>query len=132
METNHDLAATVERLAAVAGALEQALGRLSERQQEVEASVGRISATVESTLEERLAGAEARIAELVTAVSVNAAETVTNGRRTLPAGMTALLAKQGVELDSLEAGTLDAALTSLSVEQRIAVKAQLMRAGMLG
>jgi hypothetical protein len=46
--------------------------------------------------------------------------------------VTALLAKQGVTVDSMEAGAVDAALVSLSVEQRIAVKAQLMRAGLLG
>ena len=46
--------------------------------------------------------------------------------------MTNLLAKQGVTVDSLEAGALDAALVSLSVEQRIAVKSQLMRAGLAG
>ena len=54
------------------------------------------------------------------------------GRKTLPASMATLLAKQGVTVDSLEAGALDAALSSLSLEQRIAVKAQLMRSGMLG
>ncbi len=43
-----------------------------------------------------------------------------------------LLAKQGVVVESLEAGALDAALVSLSLEQRIAVKAQLMRSGLLG
>jgi hypothetical protein len=46
--------------------------------------------------------------------------------------MVNLLAKQGVTVDSIEAGALDAALVSLSLEQRIAVKAQLMRAGLLG
>jgi hypothetical protein len=43
-----------------------------------------------------------------------------------------MLGKQGLAIDSLEAGALDAALGSLSIEQRIAVKAQLMRAGVLG
>ena len=46
--------------------------------------------------------------------------------------MVNLLAKQGVALESLEAGALDAALVSLSLEQRIAVKAQLLRAGVIG
>jgi hypothetical protein len=46
--------------------------------------------------------------------------------------MVNLLAKQGVSADSIEAGALDAALSSLSMEQRFAVKAQLMRAGLLG
>ena len=99
--------------------------------------IGRISATVASTVEERLAEAEARLAatearlaELQASASMPA--TVTNGRKTLPANMASLLAKQGVAIDSLEAGALDAALTSLSIEQRIAVKAQLLRAGLMG
>jgi len=50
----------------------------------------------------------------------------------LPVAVTNLLTKQGVSAESIEAGAVDAALTSLSVEQRIAVKAQLMRAGLLG
>ena len=54
-----------------------------------------------------------------------------SGRKTLPTAMTSLLAKQGVAIESLEAGALDAALVSLSLEQRIAVKAQLLRAGLL-
>ena len=49
-----------------------------------------------------------------------------------PAAGGLLSSPQGVTVDSLEAGALDAALASLSVEQRIAVKAQLMRAGLLG
>ena len=53
-------------------------------------------------------------------------------RKTLPTSTTTLLAKQGVSVDTIEAGTLDAALASLSLEQRIAVKAQLLRAGLLG
>ena len=46
--------------------------------------------------------------------------------------MVNLLAKQGVAVESLEAGALDAALAPLSIEQRIAVKSQLMRAGLVG
>jgi hypothetical protein len=40
-----------------------------------------------------------------------------------------LVAKEGV---AVEAGALDAALRSLSLEQRIAVKSEMMRAGLLG
>jgi hypothetical protein len=65
-------------------------------------------------------------------LKASAPVTVTNGRKTLPVSMSALLAKQGVTVDSMEAGALDAALVSLSMEQRFAVKAQLMRAGLLG
>jgi phosphoserine phosphatase len=135
IEMKDELGSTVERLAAAAGLLEQAVERLAQRQNDfaldAEASIGRIVATVEgrreAELEEKLAAAEAQIAELKAAASV-----VTHGRKTLPVAMVNLLAKQGVTVDSMEAGAVDAALVSLSVEQRIAVKAQLMRAGLLG
>ena len=125
------LETTVARLSAAAGLLEQAMERLTERQQNAEATIGRISATVEAALEERLAAAEARIAELMAAAVNTVPATVTNTRKTLPAGMATMLAKQGVTVDSVEAGALDTALTSLSLEQRIAVKAQLLRSGLL-
>ncbi|MEO6910259.1 MAG: hypothetical protein ABI158_04980 [Edaphobacter sp.] len=132
IEMKDELGMTVERLAAAAGLLEQAVERLAQRQSDSEESIGRIVATVEARreaeLEEKLAAAEAEIAELRAYVS----QPVTNGRKTLPVAMVNLLAKQGVTVDSMEAGALDAALVSLSLEQRIAVKAQLMRAGLLG
>ena len=131
MENNAALEATVERLAAAASLLEQAMERLTERQQHAEATIGRISATVESALEERLAAAEAKIAELTAAATATVPAQVTNTRKTLPAGMATMLAKQGVAVDSIEAGALDTALNSLSIEQRIAVKAQLLRSGLL-
>jgi hypothetical protein len=125
------LETTVTRLSAAASLLEQAMERLTERQQNAEATIGRISATVEAALEERLAAAEARIAELMASATNTVPTTVTNTRKTLPAGMATMLAKQGVTVDSVEAGALDTALTSLSLEQRIAVKAQLLRSGLL-
>ncbi len=147
MEMKDDLGITVERLAAAASLLEQAVERLAQRQstfaEDAEASIGRLVATVdarrEQDLEEKLAAAELKIAEL----QARATPVVpASGRKTLPTAMTNLLAKQGVTLGSLdagsldagslEAGSLDAALISLSLEQRIAVKAQLIRAGLLG
>lgn len=138
------LSSTLERLAATTEMLEQAVERLfgrytfGERTATREASVGRIVATVESKreaeLEQKLAEAEAEIAELraAGAEGFSAPVAVTHGRKTLPVAMVNLLAKQGVTVDSMEAGALDAALISLSIEQRIAVKSQLMRAGLLG
>src|SRR5271163_4818549 len=134
MEFKGELEVTIERLAAAAGLLEQAVERLAQRQDafaiDAEASIGRIVATVEgrreAELEEKLAAAEAQIAELK-AAAVSVPVVVTHGRKTLPVAMVNLLAKQGVTVDSMEAGAVDAALVSLSVEQRIAVKAQLMR-----
>ena len=137
MERKDELGLTVDRLAAAASLLEQAVERLAQRQssfaEDAEASIGRIVATVESRreadLEEKLAAAELKIAELQ---ARGISSTPMAGRKTLPTAMTTLLAKQGVTVDSLEAGSLDAALVSLSLEQRIAVKSQLMRAGLLG
>lgn len=136
-----DLMEATERLEAVAEALEQAASRLVERQvalaAEAEEHVGRIVATVETAreaeLERRLAEAEARISEL----TASAAPQVV-GRKTLPVGMASMLAKQGVTLElgasgaSMEASALDGALSSLGIEQRIAVKSELRRAGLLG
>jgi hypothetical protein len=51
----------------------------------------------------------------------------------LPASTANLLAKHGMgEAGQIEQGVLDTALQSLPVEQRIAVKSQLLRAGLLG
>jgi hypothetical protein len=140
IEMKDELGNTLERLAAAAGLLEQALERLAQRQNDfaldAEASIGRIVATVEgrreAELEEKLAAAEATIAELKAAAGASVPVAVTYGRKTLPVAMVNLLAKQGVTVDSMEGGAVDAALVSLSIEQRIAVKAQLMRAGLLG
>jgi hypothetical protein len=85
----------------------------------------------ETTFEARLVAIEAKLTELQSAITANVSASVTNTRKTLPVNMATLLNKQGVAIESLEAGTLDAALTSLSVEQRIAVKAQLLRTGFI-
>ena len=130
-EMKDELSITIDRLAAAATLLEQAAERMAQREQDTEARIGRIVATVESQreaeLEAKLAAAEAKVAELQARAGAEAV-----GRKTLPASMTTLLAKQGVTLDSIEAGAIDAALSSLSIEQRIAVKSQLLRAGLLG
>ena len=123
-----DLNATLERLAAAAEALERAAARQNEVAVEAQESVARIVAETESThtreLALRLEQAEAKIASLTAAA----------GRKTLTTGTATMLAKQGVDMGavSLDAGAVDGALAHLSVEQRIAVKAELMRAGLLG
>ncbi len=117
-------ASALERLSAAVERMERLLTASTQ-------GIGPIVATVENAreieLEQRLAEAEATIAGLRAAGSVAA-----SGRKTLPVSMVSLLAKQGVAVESMEAGALDAALTSLSIEQRIAVKSELMRAGLLG
>ena len=72
MDMKDELGITVDRLTAAAGMLEQAVERLAQRQsafdENAEASIGRIVATVEARreaeLEEKLAAAELKIAEL--------------------------------------------------------------------
>jgi transposase-like protein len=118
-----------ERLEAATAQLERTLNLLEERQGSGE--VERISATVdqsrrEAELAEKLAAAERELVELRAA----AALTVFNPlRRTLPAATSEMLAKQGIGEGPVDVRTLDAALAGLSLEQRIAVKTQLLRAG---
>ncbi len=125
------LSASLERLNAVASLLERAAAQLEQRTTgEVEKIVAEVEpgfSARELELERRLAAAEQQIVEL------RAQETKgVSARKTLPATTAQLLAKQGItSLESIEAGALDAALTGLSLEQRIAVKAQLLRVGAL-
>ena len=135
-ETEMDRA--VERLAVATEMLERAMEKMAEREGsfaiDAEASIERIVATVEARrereLEQRLQAAETELSELRAKASHG--DEMQRGRKTVPAAMANLLAKQGVAVESLEAGALDAALVSLSLEQRIAVKAQLMRSGVIG
>jgi len=114
MEVRDELGMAVDRLAVAAGVLELAAEKLAGLQ--MSAAGGR-----ELELEERLRAAEATIASL---------EAGRGGRKTLSAGVS-LLAKQS-EGHAVEQGGIDAALFGLAPEQRIAIKAQLMRAGVLG
>lgn len=144
MENHDELSTTLDRLATAASRIEQLVDRLATRHAEgEEATIGRIVAQVEdrraldleqklAVVERSLAEKEQHIAELeahTAAVREPAPESA--GRKTIAATAANLLAKHGVSLDSLEAGSLDAALTGLSLEQRIAVKAKLLRAGLL-
>jgi hypothetical protein len=148
------LALTLDRLAGAASLLEQTVNRLEEQHMAMSGQVQKIVATVEQggwqgssqdssyaagseragiermgELERKLHDAVMQIAELR---AQSTAPAIT-GRKTVTAATVSLLAKQGISnLDSIEAGSLDAALTALSVEQRIAVKSQLLRAGLLG
>jgi len=125
----------VERLEAAAGLMERALGWLDERQRTLTGEVERISATVETSQREeelvvKLSAAERELAELkASAVQTGVAAALQPLRRTLPSATAEMLAKHGVGEGSVDLRTLDAALAGLSLEQRIAVKSQLRRAG---
>ena len=125
----------LERLEAAAILLEKTLHRLDETAAAATAFSGeveRISATVEAAaaareaeLSARLATMEQELAELKAAAQSSAASV----RHTLPSGTAEMLAKHGIGDGPVDVKTLDAALGGLSLEQRIAVKSQLLRAG---
>ena len=121
----------VERLEVATTLLEKTLSRLEERQGALSGEVERISATVEQSrreteLAEKLAAVERQLAEVKAAAAQSAVNPL---RRTMPAATAEMLAKHGIGEGPVDVKTLDAALSGLSLEQRIAVKTQLLRAG---
>ena len=114
MEAVEDVsvAGLAERLAAAAEALEQAAARIAGV--DLQASLERSNAR-EAELEQQLAEANSTIASMKA-----------SGRKTAGAG--SMLAKEGPGVDL---GALDAAMSCLSLAQRIAVKAGLLRSGLV-
>lgn len=134
MEPNEH--AILEQLETAAASLEKMLSRLEERlaaAATLSGEVEKITAMVEQTrreaeLTERLAAAERELAEVK---STSAHSVLSTLRRTVPASTSEMLAKHGIGEGPVDVRALDAALTGLSLEQRIAVKSQLLRAGSL-
>lgn len=124
-ETMQQLAGSAEKLAGAAEALERALAKLDEQHNALDAKVERIVAAIEEKTPEE--GLKERVAELERTNAELKAQA--SRRKTLPPLVTALLGKEGSE--EVEPEKLDKALSSLSVEQRIAVKAELARAGLI-
>jgi len=130
------LAAAADRLANAAETLDRVLGKLDAQHEALNTKVDRIVAAVEERGSEFNAGSsrelERRVAELEKANSDLKAQAARLTRKTLSPFVSSLLAKNNAEPgEKLEAGALDKTLQSLSVEQRIAVKAEMARAGML-
>jgi hypothetical protein len=133
------LAATAERLANAAEALDRVLGKLDAQQEALNAKVDRIVAAVEETSSSDVeSGGEAgrkwqdRVAELEKANMELKAQAARAARKTLPPLISALLGKDdSLNGDKLDGAALDKTLHGLSVEQRIAVKAEMARAGMI-
>jgi hypothetical protein len=124
------------QLGSAAQALERVIGKLEAQYEALNQKIDRIIATVEkqagekSDADEVAAGAQA---DQVTRLSKENRELrQRTGRKTLPSAVNTLLAKSGMgEGAQVELGTLDRALGALTIEQRIAVKAELARAGMI-
>jgi len=135
-ETLDQLAAAADRLANAAETLDRVLVKLDAQHEAMNAKVDRIVAAVEERgAEIDAAGSrelERRVAELEKVNSDLKAQTARLTRKTLSPFVSALLAKNNTEPgDKLEAAALDKTLQTLSVEQRIAVKAEMARAGMI-
>ena len=130
MENQQQIADRIEQAATL---LERAVTSLEERHTSLTGEVEKISATVdqsrrEEELAEKLVAAEREIAELKAAANTVNPQAF---RKTLPASTSDMLAKRGIGDGPVDVRALDAALSGLSLEQRIAVKSQLLRAGAL-
>jgi predicted RNase H-like nuclease (RuvC/YqgF family) len=139
-EIVQQMMAAAERLASATEALDRVLGKLDAQQEMLNAKVDRIVAAVEETtaqtaeqrqvaaagadLRERLSGLEKSNAELK-------AQAARMARKTLSPVVSALLAKNEIEGERFDGAMLDRTLAALSVEQRMAVKAEMARAGMI-
>ena len=137
-EMVQQLVATAERLASAAESLDRVLGRVDAQQEALNVKVDRIVAAVdepsyEPVESENTRQLQERVAELEKSNTDLKAQTARMVRKTLPPMVSGILAKGGADAsgEKIEKGVLDKTLQSLSVEQRIAVKAELARAGMI-
>jgi len=136
-EMTQQLVATADRLASAAETLDRVLERLDAQQEAMNAKVDRIVAAVDDRPHgddsiDRTGKLEQRIAELEKINNDLKAQAARTARKTLSPMVTALLSKHSVEPgDRFDPAVLDKTLQSLSVEQRMAVKAEMARAGMI-
>ncbi|HXY78870.1 MAG TPA: hypothetical protein VEH47_08650 [Candidatus Acidoferrales bacterium] len=138
-EVVQQLMATAERLANAAESLDRVLGRLDQQQEALNAKVDRVVAAVDeqaarpAVQDESARQLQERVAELEKSNSDLKAQAARMARKTLPPMVSAILAKGGTDTsgEKIDKAVLDKTLQSLSVEQRIAVKAELARAGMI-
>ena len=134
--TTTDTSTLADRLAQATQALADALSNLNGQFASIHAKIDRIVAAVDDgelqAASSSDAGLQSKLAELEKANQELKAQSATARRKTLSPMVTALLAKEGVEGDALiETPVVEKALAGLSIEQRIAVKAELARAGIL-
>jgi hypothetical protein len=146
-ETPNPLAEGVACLAAAAAQLERTAAAIEARFAAASGSTGigaggdvpKVVAAIEgepsarlAELEGRLQAAEQNFARQIAELRAQAGGGAAGGRKTIPVAAAHLLAKHGIDtLEQVNGGALDAALNGLSLEQRIAVKSQLLRAGLL-
>jgi hypothetical protein len=139
-EMMQQLMTAAERLANAAESLDRAMGRIDAQHDVLTAKVDRIVAAIEEQPRYDMAARgegsqrlQERLAELEKSNSELKAQAARMARKTLPPLVSAILAKSCGEsgTEKLDKGVLDKTLCSLSVEQRIAVKSELARAGII-
>jgi len=144
-ETIKQMMEVAARLAAAAESLDRVLERVDAQQDALNAKVDRIVAAVEEGVISRdsqqkmeVEGGAARAAELGPRVAELErsngelrAQTSRMARKTLSPVVAALIAKNEIEGEKIDPAVLNKTLAALSVEQRIAVKTELARAGMI-
>ncbi|PYV92036.1 MAG: hypothetical protein DMG90_05390 [Acidobacteria bacterium] len=134
-ELSRQMIETADRLAGAADSLNRVLDRLDAQQEALNTKVDRIVAAVEESEQEgdleSMRKLQERVAELEKNNSDLKAQAVRVARKTLSPAVSALLGKEYESVDKMDAAKLDRALKTLSVEQRIAVKAEMARAGMI-
>ena len=138
-ETVEQLTATADRLAVATEALNRVLDRLDAQQEALNAKVDRIVAAVEEQRNDAVrtddatsvTSLQSRVAELEKANQELKAQSARMARKTLPPLVSAMLGKNSDAADAIDSAALDKTLQALSVEQRIAVKAEMARAGII-
>ncbi len=138
-EMVQQMMAAAERLASATETLDRVLGKLDAQQEMLNAKVDRIVAAVEESVTQterrqtEITGTDMqqRVAQLEKSNADLKAQASRMARKTLSPVVSALIGKNEVEGERLDPAVLNKTLSALSVEQRIAVKAELARAGMI-
>jgi len=139
-DTVQQMMVAAERLAGAAETLDRVLGKLDAQQEMLNAKVDRIVAAVEESVQQtaerpQTGGAgsdlQQRVAQLEKSNADLKAQASRMVRKTLSPVVSALIGKNEIEGERLDPAILNKTLAALSVEQRIAVKSELARAGMI-
>jgi len=134
------MTAAADRMASAAETFDRLLERLDAQYQSLNLKVDRIVAAIDETeqgeesdgIEASANGFQQRVAELERANTELKAQASRLARKTLPALVTAVLGKNDLEAgERIDACAIEKSLQALSVEQRIAVKAEMARAGII-
>ena len=126
--TVQQITESTERLAAAAEALQQTLASISAQQEALSAKIEKIVAAIE---ENPVVGHPTLSPKEGEEDGAPRSRVFQAQRKTLSPLVTMILAKNGVDETPSDTAQLDKALAALSPEQRIAVKSEMARAGII-